>query len=301
MTVSGCRACARASLLPEHAEALEDEPSRPERDQPAAVLVLGRPRATRSAARRPTSYLILDEAHRGMKRAADRQDDRARAHPRAKAGSNPAVPIVWGISATIERFTKAMGEAKDRTGLSERRRRHRASPGVGTRQGRDRPRPTRREGYVLDDAAARGGESDTRFRAALGGVLRGRRGAEGAAGAGGPGARQGRRRPKIGELVKSVEAEWPGLGPNAIAHVFGEHEPIVLGSRTIAGCIRSRSRPRPTSGWCSLRRRSRRAGTARGRRSSIPSGPPRTRRTSPRSSGGWSASRWPTASPPTTR
>ena len=31
-----------------------------------------------------------------------------------------------------------------------------------------------------------------------------------------------------------VDSEWPGLGPGAIAHVFGEHEPIVLRSRTIA-------------------------------------------------------------------
>ena len=38
---------------------------------------------------------------------------------------------------------------------------------------------------------------------------------------------------KIGEIVQVVESEWPGLGPSAIAHVLGEHEPIVLGSRTI--------------------------------------------------------------------
>jgi hypothetical protein len=38
---------------------------------------------------------------------------------------------------------------------------------------------------------------------------------------------------KIGEIIQVVESEWPGLGPSAIAHVFGEHEPVVLGSRTI--------------------------------------------------------------------
>ena len=32
-----------------------------------------------------------------------------------KAGSNPPVPIVWGISATIERFRSAMEGATDRT------------------------------------------------------------------------------------------------------------------------------------------------------------------------------------------
>jgi hypothetical protein len=39
---------------------------------------------------------------------------------------------------------------------------------------------------------------------------------------------------KISEIVQVVESEWPGLGPNAIAHVFGEHEPVVLGSRIVS-------------------------------------------------------------------
>jgi hypothetical protein len=59
-------------------------------------------------------YLILDEAHRGMKRAVDRTTIVQRLIQGEK-GSNPAVPVVWGISATIDRFSKAMGEARDRT------------------------------------------------------------------------------------------------------------------------------------------------------------------------------------------
>ena len=38
---------------------------------------------------------------------------------------------------------------------------------------------------------------------------------------------------KIGDIVQVIESEWPGLGARAVAHVFGEHEPIVLGSRII--------------------------------------------------------------------
>ena len=38
---------------------------------------------------------------------------------------------------------------------------------------------------------------------------------------------------KLGELVEVIESEWPGLGPHAIAHVFGEHEPIELDTRTL--------------------------------------------------------------------
>src|SRR5207237_2160791 len=61
-------------------------------------------------------YLILDEAHRGMKRATDRTTIVQRLI-HGERGSNPAVPVVWGISATIDRFTKEMGEARDRTAL----------------------------------------------------------------------------------------------------------------------------------------------------------------------------------------
>jgi superfamily II DNA or RNA helicase len=60
-----------------------------------------------------TLYLILDEAHRGMK--PDRQ--RATTVQRLINGQNgtPAVPIVMGISATVERFNKAMAQQHGRT------------------------------------------------------------------------------------------------------------------------------------------------------------------------------------------
>ena len=114
--------------------------------------------------------MVLDEAHRGMKRAADRKTIVSRLI-HGEPGSNPPIPIVWGISATIERFTTAMGEVTDRTGypnVAVDIERVRAS---GLDQGRDRPRPARREGHVLDDAAARGGQGHAVVRAALGGVL----------------------------------------------------------------------------------------------------------------------------------
>src|SRR5450759_753802 len=59
--------------------------------------------------------MVLDEAHRGMKRSADRQTIVSRLI-HGESGSNPPMPIVWGISATIDRFTRAMGEISDRTG-----------------------------------------------------------------------------------------------------------------------------------------------------------------------------------------
>ena len=50
--------------------------------------------------------LILDEAHRGMRRSADRTTIVQRLI-RGESGSNPAVPVVWGISATIGNLEQA--------------------------------------------------------------------------------------------------------------------------------------------------------------------------------------------------
>ena len=65
-----------------------------------------------------TLYLILDEAHRGMKpRSSGDRAEKATIVQRLVNGANgvPPVPIVMGISATVERFNNAMAKAKNRT------------------------------------------------------------------------------------------------------------------------------------------------------------------------------------------
>src|SRR5690606_16781206 len=59
---------------------------------------------------RRTLYLVLDEAHRGMKRASNGTESRPTIVQRLVNGHEdvPPAPIVWGISATIARFEKAM-------------------------------------------------------------------------------------------------------------------------------------------------------------------------------------------------
>jgi type III restriction enzyme len=58
-----------------------------------------------------TVYLILDEAHRGFNtRTSSDKPTIVRRLVNGQPGS-PAMPIVWGISATIERFREAMSEA----------------------------------------------------------------------------------------------------------------------------------------------------------------------------------------------
>lgn len=61
-------------------------------------------------------YLVLDEAHRGL---GNQSGDKPTIVKRLINGEHgvPGIPIVWGISATVERFNKAMKVAKGRTTL----------------------------------------------------------------------------------------------------------------------------------------------------------------------------------------
>lgn len=62
-----------------------------------------------------TLYLVLDEAHRGMGNgAADGEKSTIVKRLINGAGLVPAIPVVWGISATVERFNKAMEGAQGR-------------------------------------------------------------------------------------------------------------------------------------------------------------------------------------------
>lgn len=65
-----------------------------------------------------TLYLILDEAHRGMRKS----EDEARTTIVQKLingqGAVPPLPVVFGISATVKRFNDAMKNIKSRDALS---------------------------------------------------------------------------------------------------------------------------------------------------------------------------------------
>ncbi len=176
-------------------------------------------------------YLILDEAHRGMKRTADRTTIVQRLI-QGERGSNSPVPVVWGISATIDRFTKAMGEVNDRTAL----------PHVVVDVDKVRASGLVKDSIGLDQPDEKGTFSTTLLRDAVRATREFERRWKAYCDA----TREPNVLPvlviqlpdksdtvKIGEVVQTVESEWSGLGPGAIAHVFGEHQPIVLGSRTI--------------------------------------------------------------------
>lgn len=67
-----------------------------------------------------TLYLVLDEAHRGMKEGPTRGDNKPTIVKQLINGTGgvPGIPIVWGISATVERFDTAIAGMEDRTKLA---------------------------------------------------------------------------------------------------------------------------------------------------------------------------------------
>jgi type III restriction enzyme len=175
--------------------------------------------------------LVLDEAHRGMKRAVDRKTIVSRLI-HGERESNPAMPIVWGISATIERFTTAMGEVTDRTGY----------PNVAVDIERVRASGLIKDEIGLDQPAEKGTFSTTLLREAVKATLAfEQRWAAYSASEGEPEVLpvlvvqvpDKASDAKLAELVGTIDAEWPGLGPRAIAHVLGEHERLLLGARTV--------------------------------------------------------------------
>ncbi len=68
-----------------------------------------------------TLYLVLDEAHRGMKEGGKTNVDGKPTIVKQLingTGSVPGIPVVWGISATVQRFNEAVVGMKDRDTLS---------------------------------------------------------------------------------------------------------------------------------------------------------------------------------------
>jgi type III restriction enzyme len=69
-----------------------------------------------------TLYLVLDEAHRGMGNPTNAaQSAKSTIVKRLINGASgvPGIPVVWGISATVERFKKAMEGALNRSILPD--------------------------------------------------------------------------------------------------------------------------------------------------------------------------------------
>ena len=182
-----------------------------------------------------TLYLILDEAHRGMKppNKGDRAE-KATIVQRLVNGANdvPSVPIVWGISATAERFNQAMAKAENRTSY----------PPVVVD-----PTRVQESGLLKDDIRLEFPAETGRFDTVL--LARATRKAKEAteswrAYAEREGAEavipllvvQVPNKPTDDLLLSAlttIREAWPELEPEAIAHVFGDHAPFDVGGFTV--------------------------------------------------------------------
>ena len=176
-------------------------------------------------------YLVLDEAHRGMRQAVDRSTIVQRIIG-GQQGSNPPAPITWGISATIERFATAMAGAKDRT----------TYPPVAVDIDKVRASGIVKDQIDLDEPDESGSYSATLLRTAVAATLDyERRWANYAAAENEPlvlpvlvvQVRDKATDAQLADLVSTIDSRWPGLGPHAVVNVFGEHDDVVLGSRKV--------------------------------------------------------------------
>lgn len=175
--------------------------------------------------------LVLDEAHRGMRPANDRPTIVQRLIG-GEAGFNPPVPAVWGISATVDRFTAAMSGASDRT----------MYPFVKVDIERVRASGLVKDEIGLDEPAESGTFGTTLLREAVKATRHYEdRWAAYAADQDEPEVLpvlvvqvpDKASASKLSEMIAVIESGWPHLPPDAVAHVFGEHERMHLGGRVV--------------------------------------------------------------------
>ncbi len=176
-------------------------------------------------------YLVIDEAHRGMRRVTDRKTIVQRIIG-GQPGSNPPIPVVWGISATIDRYQRAMEGIRNRTSY----------PFVEVDIERVRASGLIKDEIGIDEPDEKGTFSTTLLRDAVAATLDFE--ARWAAYA------SNQNEPLVSpvlvvqvpdrasqntltELLAVIEHEWDELSPGAVAHVFGEHESLRLGDRLV--------------------------------------------------------------------
>jgi type III restriction enzyme len=182
-----------------------------------------------------TLYLVLDEAHRGMQEGKRSNGDSKPTIVKQLingSGSVPGIPIVWGISATVQRFNDAISEMHGRGTL----------PNVVVD-----PKRVQESGLLKDtinlDVPDEAGDFST--------VLL-RRGTDKLRDISNAWAEYGKQQEdagtvlplmvlqvpnspdhkEIGKWLDTIYDRWRDLPPDCVANVFGEHKSETFGSRT---------------------------------------------------------------------
>jgi len=180
-----------------------------------------------------TLYLVIDEAHRGFNSTSTR--DKATLVSKLVNGhaGYPAVPIVWGISATIERFKEAMEKAH---AVDSRR----ALPPVTVDGFRVQESGLIKDTVVLEIPAEAGNFDTVLVRRAARKLKESSERWEQYANAQGAVDRvwpllvlQAPNTPdpdQLGRALDEVFSEFPEFGESAVRHVFGDHTTQQFGS-----------------------------------------------------------------------
>ncbi|TNB69739.1 type III restriction endonuclease subunit R [Arthrobacter sp. BB-1] len=183
-----------------------------------------------------TLYMVLDEAHRGMGRRASSDTPTIVKRLINGHSSVPPVPIVWGISATVKRFEDAMTAAE----VQDNR--------VHVRTITVDPVRIQESGLLKDDIVLDFPAETGDFNTVL--LRRGvRKVKEMSAAWAAYAAAQNDHDPiapllvlqvpnkpspmEVASAIDVIRNEWPEIGSEAFAHVFGEHSPQTFGAHSV--------------------------------------------------------------------
>lgn len=173
-----------------------------------------------------TLYLVLDEAHRGMKP----QRDRATIVQRLINGQGavPPIPVVFGISATVDRFENTMKSVRS----------HAALPSVQVDSALVQASGLLKDDIVLSIPAEAGAFESVLLRRAVEKIQNSTREwdiytvEQGEANSVSPLlVVQMADKPSDETLVRTIDTifeAWPELGGEGIANVFGEHQDLQI-------------------------------------------------------------------------
>lgn len=179
-----------------------------------------------------TLYLVLDEAHRGM--GDNTNTDKSTIVKRLinGTGSVPAIPVVWGISATVDRFSEAMKIAKNRVLL----------PNIEVDSKLVQDSGLLKDDIVLDIPEETGKFDHVLLRRGIDKLKESTKAWQSYCESQGIKSviplmvLQVPNKPnnkELGEAIDVLLEHWPELSVSNISHVFGERTNLTFGSHTI--------------------------------------------------------------------
>jgi type III restriction enzyme len=179
-----------------------------------------------------TLYLVLDEAHRGMGNDGNEKITIVKRLINGEKGV-PGIPIVWGISATVERFNNAMEGAQGRSTL----------PSISVDPTRVQESGLVKDTIVLDIPDEEPGDFDTvlvrraadKLRECTKEWARYSSAQENSESVLPLMVLQVPNTPnpnEIGRWLETIFQRWPDLPETSVAHVFGEHKTMTFGPYT---------------------------------------------------------------------